>query len=358
MGSYALLQTHRDLEVIVQIFHKLIRSTPTSGDAQAMHSTILSIVSARLESCFRTLKRRHPTRTDIEPLLQALKSHLHYARSVYASVSELEQWTTSTNTTLATSLRHTVQQLSQWASTSSIQPNPPNYTHRQIYAATKFLGTTKTLRAIIDEVKAQTEAGNGPAALDIGTSLICAPMTEDSVIPVDWVGSSVPAPQAPRTRANLREVLKVEFDSAASLVSTDLSAAETTVRLHRRVEALLAIMAQAVPSANVDLSNVDMVGVQTQSMSTDLDKAMNDAVAAGANMTGIDNNLQQSIDQQLDLSAAGASLDLSAIGVGDTGAGDMSGGIDDLPGLNLNIGDMGMGMDGDGDDWGLSFENM
>lgn len=363
MASHALAEGHQDLEVSMQIFQKLIRSAPSSGDAQAMHSTILSILSARLERCFRTLKQRHPKRQDVEPLLQAIKGNLHYARSVYSPIAELEQWTTATNNTLSTSLRHTVQQLSQWATTASLQPTPPSYTHRQIYASLKLLGASKTLGAIIDVVKAQTDAGNGAAALDVGVALICAPLIENSVVTVDWLASSVAAPQPLRTRTNLREMLKYEADNAASLVSGDPSAAETIVRLHRRVETRLAVIAQAgLPSANVDLSNVSMVGVQSQNLPADLDKAMNDAAAAsmaaaGADMSGMD---KPSIDQQLDLGGAGASLDLSAMGVGDGSAGDMGADMGALPDLDLDMGDMGMGMgmDGGDDDWGLDLDNM
>lgn len=362
MTSHALTQTHQDHDVLMQILNKLVRSAPTSGDAQAMHSTIVSIVSARLEGCFRTLKRRYPGySTDLDHLLQTIKPNLHYVRSIQSPISDMEQWTTATNNTLTTSLRHTVQQLSQWATNASIQPNPPSYTHRQVYASIELLGTSKTLGAIIDEVKAQTDAGNGAAALDIGVSLICAPMIKDSVLPVDWVGSPVPVTHSPRSRPNLREILKFEFDNAASIVSSDPLAAETIVRLHRRVEAQLAVIAQAgLSSANVDLSNVDM---QAPSLTSDLDKAMNDAAAAsiaavGADMTDLSKQLQQNIDQQLDLGGAGASLDLSAMGV-DTGAGDMSGGLGNLPDLDLDMGDMGMGMSIEGDDdWGLDFDNM
>jgi mediator of RNA polymerase II transcription subunit 5 len=363
MATHALGQTHQDHDVLMQVFHKLIRSAPTSGDAQAMHSTILSIVSARLEPCFHTLKRRYPGySTDIDQLLQTIKPYMHYVRSTHASSSELEQWTTATNSTLASSLRHTVQQLSQWAANASIQPNPPNYTHRQVYASLELLGASNTLGTILDEVKAQTDLGNGPAAVDIGVSLICAPMTKDSVLPVEWAGSSAPVLQPPRTRANLREMLKSEFDDATSVVSTDPSAAEAIVRLHRRVEAQLAVIAQAgLSSANVDLSNVGLV--QAPSLTSDLDKAMNDAAAAsiaaaGADMTDIDKQLQQNIDQQLDLGGAGASLDLSAMGVGG-GAGVMSADMGNLPDLDLDMGDMGMGMNMEGDDdWGLDFDNM
>lgn len=364
MASHALLEIHQDHDVLMQLFHKLIRSAPTSGDAQAMHTTILSIVSARLEICFRTMKRRYPGySTDVDQLLQAIKPNLHYTRSVYSSISELDHWTTATSNTLSSSLRHTVQQLSQWATNASIQPNPPSYTHRQIYTSIRTIGVSKTLAAIVDEVKAQTDAGNGPAALDIGTSLICAPMVENSVLTVEWVGSSVSAPQPPRTRSNLREMLKVEFDNAASLVTTDPSAAETIVRLHRRVEAQLELITQAsLTSANVDLSSVNLG--QAPSLPSDLDKAINDVAAAtiaaaGADMTDIDKQLQQNLDQQLDLGGAGASLDLTVMGV-DTSAGDMSADMGNLPDLDLDMGDMGMGigMDGGEEDWGLNFDGM
>ncbi|KAJ4357903.1 mediator complex subunit [Didymosphaeria variabile] len=363
MASHALTQTHQEHDALVQIFHKLIRSAPTSGDAQAMHSTILSIVSARLERCFRTLKQRYPGySTDIDQLLQAIKPNLHYTRSIFSPAPQLEQWTTATNNTLASSLRHTVQQLSQWATNASIQFNPPSYTHRQIYASVELLGPSKTLGIIVDEVKAQTDAGNGAAALNIGVTLICAPMIKNSVLPVDWVGSSAPVTQPPRSRLNLREVLKFEFDNAASLVSTDQLAAETIVRLHRRVEAQLAIIAQAgLSTANADLTNVGIV--QAPGLTSEFDKAMNDAAAAsiaaaGADMTDINKQLQQNIDQSLDLGGVGAGLDLSAMGV-DAGAGNMSADLGNLPDLDLDMGDMGMGMNMEGDDdWGLDFDNM
>ena len=357
MACHALKQTHQDLEVLMQIFHKLIRSAPTSGDARAMHSTILSIVSGRLEKCFRTLKRRHPSRTDIEPLLQAIKGNLNYERSIYSSMSELEQWTNTPHSTLTTSLRHTVQQLSQWASASSLQLTPPSYTHRQIYASVKILGAFRALRAIIDEVKAQTDAGNGAVALDIGVSIICAPTIENSALPVDWIGSLVPAPAPPRTRMNLREMLKVEFDNAASLVSSDPSAAETIVRLHRRAEAQLAAVASSgIPATQIDLPS-GMVGVETQDI-PDLDKAMSDVAAAativGGDM-GIDKQALQRLDEHLDMT----NVDLSGMGVGTGAGGDMDTDLGVLLDTDLGgMGDIGMGIGDDDDEWGLDFNNM
>ncbi|KAF2178098.1 Med5-domain-containing protein [Zopfia rhizophila CBS 207.26] len=363
MTTHALKQTHPDLDVLIQIFHKLIRSAPTSGDAQAMHSTIMSIVSNRLEKCFRTLQKRQPNRTDVEPLLQAIKGNLHYERSVYSSMTEIEQWTNAPSNTLSNSIRHTVQHLSSWPSAASLQLNPPSYTHRQIYACLKILGAYKTLRAIIDEIKAQTDAGNGAAALDTGVSLICAPSIENSPLHVDWMGSSIAAPVPPRTRLNLREVLKVEFDNAANLISSDPLAAETIVRLHRRVEAqLVAAHPTGLPTTQIDLPDVGMVGVESQHIPEMDIKAMNDAAAATIAAAGSDLDmekqaLQRGLEQHLDLSATGGGLDLSGMVVGATGTGDMSTNLGNLP--DLDLGDMsGMGMGDDDDAWGLDFDNM
>jgi mediator of RNA polymerase II transcription subunit 5 len=100
MASYALLQTHNDLDSMIRIFNEIILTTPSSGDAQAMHSTIIAMVSSRLEKCFRTLQRREPNRTTLEPFIQAIKVHAHYERSVYASLKEVDQWTNAPNSTL------------------------------------------------------------------------------------------------------------------------------------------------------------------------------------------------------------------------------------------------------------------
>lgn len=372
MASHALKQTHRDLDVLLQIFQKLLHA-PTSGDAQAIHSTIISLVGNHLETCFQTLKRRYPNRNNIDPLLQTIRNHSNYVRSVYPSVAEVEKWTSTPPNTLQGALRHTVQLLSQWASANSLQLNnsPPSYTHRQIYASLKLLGAHKTLRPILEEIKAQTEAGNGAAALDIGTAIVCAPTVDNSVL-VNPLNPSQP----PRTHLNLREMLKEEFDNAASLVATDPLLAETIVRLHRRVEPHLMAVSQAgIPPSTIDgIPNVDMgagagIGIVDATQNDELNKALNDAAAAtmaaaaGGDPLGQTEHqqaLQRSLDQHLDLAAATAGgLDLSGMGVGGGGA-DMGGAhMGDLPDLDMgDLGGMGMDMGDDEDAWGLDFTNM
>jgi mediator of RNA polymerase II transcription subunit 5 len=372
MASYALKQTHDDLDAMMTIFHDAILTVPSGGDAQAMHSTIIAMVSSRLEKCFRTLQRRDPSRTDIEPLLQAIKANAHYDRSTYASIRELEQWTNAPNSTLNTALRHTVQQLAQWASTAAINPNPPSYTHRLMYAASSTLGVFWTVRAIIDEVKAQTEIGNGAAALDIGMSIICAPTVEDSPIPVAWIGSSIPAAAPPRTRMNLREMLKHVFDNAAPLVTTDPLGAEAIVRLHRRVEAQLESIGQGnLQPPVINIPNVSMDDMQAQTINDDINKAMEDAANASlTNDLELQNMDKKALEQSMEDLAGTGGLDLSNMGMdaGNNMAGDMNANLGSLPDLDLSdMNSMGMDMEmdmdmnmggGGDDDWGLDFDNM
>ncbi|KAF2204756.1 Med5-domain-containing protein [Delitschia confertaspora ATCC 74209] len=370
MAAHALEQTHQDIDIVMQMFHKLIRSAPTSADAQGMHSTILSIVSSRLEKCFRTLQRRHPTRTDIEPLLAAIKPNLNYERSLYSSMSELEQWTSTPGNTLRGCIRTTIRDLSIWCTGTSLQLSPPGYTHRQLHTSLRILGASKTLRAILDEVKAQTDAGSGAVALDIAASLICAPSTENSAIHIEWLTSPIPASLPPRTGINLREMLKAEFDNAAGMLTLDPLAAETIVRLHRRVEAQLALMASAgMPAQQIELPDVSMVGVESQHISQMGMDAVSEAAAASMAATGAQDVLQQELNRQLDLSATGGGLDLSsmgngmgtgAMGTGTAGAGGMDLGMGNMQSMggmgDLDLSSMGMG-DGE-DDWGLDFDGM
>lgn len=386
MASHALKQNHNDLDAMLRIFNDAILTVPSSGDAQAMHSTIIAMVSSRLEKCLRALQRREPTRPNIEPLLQAIKANAHYDRTVYASIRELEQWTNAPNSTLNTALRHTIRQLAQWASTAAINPNPPSYTHRQIYTSSSTLGAYQTVRAIVDEVQAQTETGNGAAALDIGAAIVCAPAVTDSPIPVDWIGSALPAPAPPRTRMNLREMLKHVVDNAAPLVSLDPSLAEAIVRLHRRVEAQLSSLGQTSTlhqtAGGMRLPHVNVVGIndmQTHSLSDDLNKAMEDAANASlVNDEHLDlpdadkKALERSMES---LAGPAGGLDLSSMsdmgmgGVGEGLSGDMGANLGSLPDLDLSeMNSMGMDMEmdmnmgggggGGDDDWGLDFDNM
>ncbi|KAF2085903.1 mediator of RNA polymeras-like protein II transcription subunit 5, partial [Saccharata proteae CBS 121410] len=236
MTAHALEQSPQELNITIQLLTRLIRPASISGDAQAIHGTILAIVARRLEKCLQTIQHRE-SRPEINGLLEIVSRYRDYERTPYSSAAEFEPWMSTPGTSIRLVIRNVVQALVMWNSTSGLNPMPPAYTHRQLFLAVQILGTRKVLLALLEELKAQTEAGSGAVALDIITNLVCSPLPINSCMPVEWVNSSAPSTMNPRTRLNLREMLKAELDDPANLVATDMALAEAAVRLHRRVEA-------------------------------------------------------------------------------------------------------------------------
>ena len=111
------------------------------------------------------------------------------------------------------------------------------------------------LHILLDEIKTRTTAADGTAAvaLDVATSLVCAPTTTPaSPIAIDWALSPAPMPPPARGgRLNLRDALKLEFDKATDLINTDAPLAEAVVRLHRLVEAQLSVVANVAPMTHL-----------------------------------------------------------------------------------------------------------
>lgn len=367
MAAHARSHSKQDFEVLLKLFGKLCRPVQMSADAQLLHAAVMGIVAGQLENCFKALKKRHPNRSDIEPLLQLIKRNVQQTWSTLPSLTEYDQWIGASSRPIGHALKDSIQKVCQWASMSAMQPSPPNYTHRQLYASLRLLGAVRTLKIIIEETKAQTEAGNGAAALDVAVSLITAPLVDNSVIPINWLGSSIPATATSRTRNNLRDALQTEFDNVGPRFAADQLAGETVVRLHRRLEALLAVYQQmSLNNASAALSDAAMANVQSQALSGDLDKVMNevtaDAIAAtGSSIQGLDTKALSTLDSQIDFGAAGSALDLSAMGVDDASTSALGADLGDLPDLdldNLDNLDMSMGLGEDDDAWGLDFSQM
>ncbi|KAI9658537.1 MAG: mediator complex subunit [Trizodia sp. TS-e1964] len=254
--SEHLWEANRDVNIVMAILETLIKPRSISGEAEIMHSTILDIIAKPVEHTLRGLQRTEPSRTDIDPLLQALKPHLSFKRPAGSYHTELESWTSASTHGiggggLSGSLRNTLQSLVLWSTTPDINMTPASYTHRQLLVAIQLLGAQKVLRTIIDEVKlqAQTETGvgNGELAMDIATTLIC-------------VTAASPAPQKPRSGYALREMLRLELVDVPTLYATDLLHAEILVRLHRRVETQLGLVNAGVPGLEAGLPGDGDVG--------------------------------------------------------------------------------------------------
>ena len=227
-----------------------------------MHSTILCIVADPLEHALQQRRRLEPSRSDIDPIIDALKPHLFFKRNAASHRSELEAWT-STQGGLMASIRNTFQSLVLWATAPEMNMTTPPYTHRQLLCGVKILGAERILHGLVEEVKLQTEHNSGDLALEIATTMICAPTTADpTMLPAPLDPSGLPLPLL-KSRLSLLDALKLTLDDTLGRISRsdqtmtedfDLGTAETIVRLHRRVEAQMAGTHQAVPDMMQNLN--------------------------------------------------------------------------------------------------------
>ncbi|KAM3071863.1 mediator complex subunit [Clarireedia jacksonii] len=250
--SAHLWASRGDANAVLQILSALI-TNPSSSNAEASQllNSILKIIAKNLEHSLRWLQRAEPTRHDIEPISKALKPNLGWERTGASGHTELESWTATPGGGLAASIKLTISSLVRWGLNPADDIMPASYTHRQILIGMKILGARRVLNAIIDEVKTQTEAGNGSVVLDIATSLICAPdptsFDSNTSASIDILSGANNSPQPLQRRLNLREALKVETDRMPKVHKTDTFHAETVIRLFRRVEAQLAQQQSLLP---------------------------------------------------------------------------------------------------------------
>ncbi|POS88120.1 hypothetical protein EPUL_001219, partial [Erysiphe pulchra] len=262
--SAYLWENRGDKDAVIQILTALI-TTPLSNknsnntDAAQILGVVLDITAKELEQSLRWLQRVDPLRQDIEPLSKALRCNLGWERSAASEHTELENWTSTPGGGLSTAIKQTLRNLLQW----HLQPtdNPANYTHRQILVGVKMLGAKKVIRIILEELKAGISSGHAGAALDVASSIVCAAdaSTWDSIYCSNAEkGSGNGEVQLLQRRLNLREALKNEVENAPKLQKTDSFAAETVVRLYRKVESLLAIDNNGIRNFLSDVEEIDV----------------------------------------------------------------------------------------------------
>lgn len=223
-----------------------------SSDSSAMHAAVLSIVAKPLEDSLGYAQQQHPRRADILPLLEILKPHAHKQRHEATFHNSLETWALTAGGGLLAALRHTIQSLLIWSSTTtaSADMTPPQYTHRQLVETVRVLGAKAVLQLLLDETMAHFETGSSPeldVALDIIVTMISAPQHQFSLPSSSSSLGNSDQHQIPKRQLSLRDALNTEFSQAFDLSKSNLPRATMTVRLHRRVEALVG---RASPEAN------------------------------------------------------------------------------------------------------------
>lgn len=258
--SNHIWESENDLSTSLQILSFFVKPNSISREAQAIHSTVVSISARSLEDELKDVARRHPSRTDINPILDALEPHLSFQQTGSSRRTELDGWTANpSGGGLLSSIRNTYQSLVLWSTNPEISMTPPSYTHRQILAGIHTLGSVRVFRALLDELKLQTETGSGDLALDILATLVCAPLAESFTVNQ---AAYHPSPHLPKDRIprcsilTLRDALLFQHETVAKTSETDPLRAELTVRLHRRVEALMATPPMAQEVSSVDVNNI------------------------------------------------------------------------------------------------------
>lgn len=312
----------REQKSIVKALQLLLTPISISGEASAVLSAVKNLVAQPLEHALRTYQRQDPRNQEIEPLLRSLRESIPLSRRTGgAEHHEMESWAGSSSSGLSGAIRHTFQGLVQWSAQSpgaggvggvvAVVPNamPASYTHRQLIAGQRIVGVSRLLRLLMEEIRQQSELGNASVAYDVAAAVIAAAdSTNELPPPPNLLDATASVMQPPLRPLGLREALKTAAEGYKQLLKHDPFLAEATVRLHRRVEALL-----APPPPQVML--------QTTDMPLDLSgaEAMAAAVAGGADPMAVDG---------LD----GTGLDMGSLGA-DLGGGagaeaDLFGGLD------------------------------
>lgn len=298
-------------KAIIRILELILLTKQGSSEAQTMLSSVVNIIATPLEYSLRSYQRFDPKCQTVEPLLKAMRDNIRLSRRTASAASnELEAWATTANGGFAASIRHTVQGFVAWSVHPGLNVMPTSYTHRQILAALKMLGARRLLNIILEEVKLQSEAGNGSIAHDVATALVCAPDVTNMPAPPELsllIDSSNHPVVPPQLRISLRAALKSEAEDCKALQKLDPTMAEIVVRLYRKVEAQM-LMPPPETMLQGELANLGAA-------------ALGDALAAAAQSEGLGAE-----DASMGLDLGGGGNDMGHLG----GPGDSShhGGLD------------------------------
>ncbi|KAL8889778.1 MAG: hypothetical protein Q9192_005966 [Flavoplaca navasiana] len=210
--------TSPQTDTLLPALSTLIKPNSLPPDSPAPHSAVLSLLSSPLISSLTHTQQQQPTRPDIAPLLAVLKPHLP---SHSHNLTELESWTRTHPDGLASAMTNIVQGLISWSFAS-----PPSYTHRIIQSSITLLGASSTLDTLINILTAQTSL-HGPNSTEVDTAL-------------DVIATIIVAPLPFTPLLSLPSALRLRIDTVNQLAKKDPARATVMVRLHRRVEAVLA----------------------------------------------------------------------------------------------------------------------
>jgi mediator of RNA polymerase II transcription subunit 5 len=353
-------EDHGDAETLLQILDKLLKPSSSSPDTKAMHQAILGIVAKPLCESLENLNQQPKHKKEANEFMNLLNPYLDRQRTTLASKAEVDEWISSTDGGIARRAQFAIQELVSWV--TNVGPtHPPKYSHRLFVTGCDAIGANAMRDAVISEVKQRTNAGQGAFALDVATSLICAPLST-SQPQLLALGSASPQMQAPPL--SVREALHLYTSNIQGLLHIPTSDAEALVRLDRRAEAQLAVthmpqLPMAIPIADpmADQVMADL-GLTDDALGGHGGQNSMDPIPALGTNSGADFNnadINAVLDQSMDLgNTAGQNMPNLSTNPSGVAGGSAESIFDDL---NMNIGQSGqqlldqdgnLNLDGDG----------
>lgn len=271
------------VETAIPALHTLLKPPSMSSDSSAMHAAVLATVARPLEDSLKYAQKQQPLRTDIIPLLEALKPYTHRQRREATAFSQLENWAITPGGGLLAALRHTMEPLIPWTSAfaNSGDVSPPQYTHRQLIETLKILGAKTVVQFFLDELMGHFENGglsDLEIVFDIVVTMITAPQQQ---FPYPLASMDGHGPYIRSSQLSLRDALHTEFLGAFRVSKSNLPRATMIVRLYRRVEAYYGRASHGTDGDGgaTDVLLHDVVG-NTEGMPTaDLDEVLQDVEA-------------------------------------------------------------------------------
>lgn len=283
MSNLLWIELHNgiDQKAVIRLLQLILLTKQSSSEAQAMLSSVLNITAIPLEHSLRSYQRYDPKSQAVEPLLKSIRDNIQLSRrTASATHNELELWSSTATGGLVDMIRTVFKGFVAWGVHPDPIVMPTSYSHRQILTALKMLGARRLLGVILEEVKDQTEKGNGSTANDVATALISAPDVTSMPPPSELsllVGSSSHPVMPPQRNTSLRGALKWEAEDCKKIHKSDPLKAEIIVRLYRKVEAQLLLPENTETMLQGDI-NMDL---------SENAAALGDALAAAAQSDGL-----------------------------------------------------------------------
>ena len=101
------------IDTILPALQALLKPPSISGDALAIHSSVLSIVAKPLKESLTRVQKTYPSRPDVSPLLQLLNP-LYDERPALNALKEVQNWSTTPHGGLQAAFRNTLAALIIW----------------------------------------------------------------------------------------------------------------------------------------------------------------------------------------------------------------------------------------------------